>query len=99
MSRQKKPAYIKLRERFNIKPFYTTAELKTIIGYKTHEGATRFLEKLHIPKNLVGKVNIWYLSDIQTYAPELFSSILECANLLALRKEVEDEFMLTDDYK
>jgi len=94
MTKQKNPTVKKVREKMEIKPFYTTNELRIMIGYKTNHGARAFLQKLNIPCHVVGKwTYIWFLSDIQNHSPELFASLCEAANLKELisKQEIEVE--------
>jgi hypothetical protein len=104
MSKQKNPVENNLRKNFPIKPFYTTSELKCIVGYNTNRGTISFLKKLNIPYKLLGRNHYWFLSDIQTHSPELFSSICECANLTSLIQtqpimEVDEDFYSTQQFK
>lgn len=75
---------------FEIKPFYTVAELAPVLNYKSNKGCRQFLLKLSLPLHLVGKRYIVYLSDIQNHQPELYDSILEANNLKMLIKKQEE---------
>ncbi len=83
---------IKSSSIFPIKPFYTTSDLKVLIKYKTNDGCRNFLNRLNIPKKLLGKTYYYFLSDIQTYCPELFASICEAANLTNLMIQPDVSF-------
>ena len=93
--KQSSPTEKKARNNFMIKPFYTTQELKQLIGYRTSKGTKAVLLQLKIPCNNIGKKDIWYLSDIQTYNPEFFSSLCEAANLQGIIKTTSDS--VSDD--
>lgn len=105
MTKQKNKFEDRVRQNFAIKPFYTSDELRRLIGYKTNHAARAFLQKLNIPCHVVGRKYIWYLSDIQTYCPELFSSLCEAANLKSLLAEqpvldtVDEEVFSQNQFK
>ena len=69
-----------------IKVFYTVPELARLIGYSS-QGARKFLFKLNLPITLVGNRYIVYLTDLQSYCPTLYNSIMEAQNLNALIDE------------
>lgn len=99
-NKQNKPTESKAREFGIIYPFYTTEEIRRLIGYKSQYGARSFLIKLGIPFHMIGKKYIYYLSDIQTQAPELFASILEANNLNALiSRPIDEETFITEQFK
>lgn len=76
-----------------IKPFYTSSEIASFIGY-TAKGTRGLLFKMNIPLHLIGNKFVVFLSDLQTHAPEFYSSILEANNLNSIinkNSPVEDE--------
>ena len=93
----------KKKDKFVIRPFYTTEQLRKIIKYKTNQGTQGLLAGLNIPCYLIGRKRIYFLSDIQTYCAALYTSILEAANLNSildneeLNIEPENEIE-TDEY-
>ena len=69
-----------------VRCFYTVPQLAKMIGYSS-QGARKFLFKLNLPIHLVGNRYIVYLTDLQSYTPELYNSILEANNINALIKK------------
>lgn len=71
-----------------------------MIGYSV-DGARKFMNRLGVPTNYVGNKCIYYLSDLQTYAPELYASILEANNLnqLIKRQEKDDVIATPQQFK
>lgn len=63
-----------------ITPFLTITKLSKIFGM-TRLGTRNLLMRMNLPYHYVGNKIIFYLSDIQTHQPELFSSILEANQL------------------
>lgn len=90
MPKQKNPK--KNPKNFPIKPFYTTNELRDLFGYKTNASARHFMMKLNVPVAIVGRHHYYYLSDIQTFAPALYSSICEASSLWQLKKEIDIDY-------
>jgi hypothetical protein len=70
-------------QELKIRPFYTVPQLAKMIGYSS-QGARKFLFKLNLPINLVGNRYIVYLTDLQSYTPQFYNSILEAQNLNSL---------------
>jgi len=69
-----------MKKQQQIKVFYTVPELARLIGYSS-QGARKFLFKLNLPITLVGNRYIVYLTDLQSYCPTLYNSIMEAQNL------------------
>lgn len=63
-----------------IRPFYTVPNIAKIMGY-TSAGARKFLFRMNLPIHLIGKRYVVFLTDLQLYCPEFYSSILESNNL------------------
>lgn len=77
-------------------PFYSITQLSLIFGM-TRLGTRNLLDRMNLPCHFVGNKIIYYLSDIQTHQPELFSSILEANQLNAmLGKPNPEPFQDTD---
>lgn len=73
-----------------IQPVYSISEMAKFLNYKTSDGCRKFLYKLNLPINLVGGKLIIYLTDLQTYTPNLFNSILECNSLRSIQSDQFD---------
>ena len=71
-----------------VKPMYSIPQLAKLIHYSS-QGARQFLFKLNLPIHLVGSRYIVYLTDLQTYTPELYNSILEAANINSINEQNE----------
>jgi hypothetical protein len=89
---------------FVIKPVYTTTELKNLLGFKKSENTKKFLTKLNVPCQTTGKKDFWMLSDIKSYCPSLFDSILESVGLNSMiakkpSMEVDEEFYSSLNFK
>ena len=76
-------------------PFYSITQLSQIFGM-TRLGTRNLLDRMNLPCHFVGNKIIYYLSDIQTHQPELFSSILEANHLNSMLQPNQD--MLDDDF-
>lgn len=63
-----------------VTPFYTITQLSKIIGY-SREGTRRYVKRLSIPLHYTGNKTIIYLSDLSTYAPELYASLVQVEQL------------------
>ena len=76
-------------------PFYSITQLSEIFGM-TRLGTRNLLERMNLPHHFIGNKIIFYLSDIQTHQPELFSSILEANQLNALI--IPKQTLIDNDY-
>lgn len=66
------------------RPFYTVAELASIIG--RHRNNTRnLLVKLNVPITYIGGRYIIYHNCLRTYAPDLYYSIMEVQHIKAVK--------------
>lgn len=79
----------KVRQPFEIKAFYTMADMAKYMGY-SRKGARCFLQKLNINIYYVGNRALVYLTDLQSQAPELFNSLLEASSLDSFAKDLDD---------
>jgi hypothetical protein len=101
MSKQKNPQKENLKKTV-IKPFYTTTELRIIIGYKSNHGTRYFLSNLGISYKVIGKNHYYFLSNIQEQCPELYLSICEASNLNELKQNsltVDDNFYNSNQFR
>jgi hypothetical protein len=64
------------------KVFYTVRDIADCLGY-TKPGARKFLLRLNIPIQYIGNKLVIYLSDIQSYQPDLYASIMIFNDLAA----------------
>lgn len=97
--KQTKPQEVTLRQEFAIKPFYTTTEIRNLIGYNGNQVTKAFLIRMNIPCNSAGgKKDIWYLSDIQTYSPDFFNSLCEASSLNSLVNKKPKILFDDEDY-
>lgn len=67
-------------KKLSIKPFLSVPDIARMMNY-TSAGARKFLFKLNLPIHLVGCRYIVYLSDLQTFTPDFYASLLEANNL------------------
>jgi len=63
-----------------IRAFYSIPELARMINYSS-QGARKLFFKMNIPITLLGSRYIIFLTDLQSFAPSLYNSILEAQNL------------------
>jgi hypothetical protein len=89
---------MKLKNELLVKPFYSVPQLARLIGYSS-QGARKFLFKLNLPIHLVGNRYIVYLTDLQSYCPQLYNSILESQNInnLINKEVIEDNDTLLQE--
>lgn len=69
--------------------YYTTCDLAFLLK-KNRKSIFKFMGNLGVPSHFIGGKNIYFLSDIQTYCPELLLSIKEVEHM-NMNGDDEDE--------
>ena len=95
MNTNKQEKNIKIKKM--VYPFYTITQLSNIFGM-TRLGTRNLLMRMNLPYHYIGNKIIFYLSDIQTHQPELFSSILEANQLNKMLQDRSQEDLQDNDF-
>lgn len=95
-TKEKKKRAKKVRQT-KVYPFYSVTQLSEIFGM-TRLGTRNMLDRMNLPAHFVGNKIIYYLSDLQTHQPELFSSILEANQLNSMLHQPNPEPTREEDF-
>jgi hypothetical protein len=71
---------VQKKSHHRVKAFYSTQKLSKIIGL-SGEATKKLLLGMSIPFKTSGKIHLYNLSDIKTYCPDLYNSILLSVDL------------------
>lgn len=60
----------------NLQPFYSISEIAILTG-KKYDAARRMMNRLHVKTSKIGKLVVYYISDIKEAAPSFYESMKE----------------------